>query len=271
MNNWVGSVILVGLVAGCDTPPDIHVRVFNFPREEADYRISTVLQGRRVAPAILAHVDPPFTSQPPVVAEPDTELRLSPSGPLPRFERVCFDVQRRGRWPEPVRSTRICTRFEKDKHLRQDVYFNWHFTCESGGGGDDCPLPAPNCRRLNERERSMLEAMTAAPTSEALADPSWGDEDTSAAAACAYECPAVVVVPVRSLPQPEPSAARDAATDAATDASAGDSALDANDERLDASDAGDASDRDQGPQCIPEDAAFDGADGADVLTCVVPP
>jgi len=172
MNKWVGSVILVGLVAGCDTPPDIYVRVFKFPREEADYRISTVLQGRRVAPAIQAHVDPPFTSQPPVVAEPDTELRLSPGGPLPRFERVCFDLQRRGRWPEPVRSTRICTRFEKDKHLRQDVYFNWHFTYESGGGGDDCPQPAPNCCRLNERERSMLEAMTAAPTSEALADPS---------------------------------------------------------------------------------------------------
>jgi hypothetical protein len=264
MSKWVAWLVLSMLVAACDDPPDIHVRVFNFPRTEADYRISTVLQGRRVAPAIQTHFDPPFTSQPPVVAEPDATLRLTPAGSLPRFERVCFDVQRRGRWPEPIRAARICTRFEKDKHLQQDVYFNWHFLCASGEGGDDCPLPAPNCRRLNDRERTMLESTTPAPTTEALADRSWGDEDTTSAAACAYECPAVVSVPARPLPQPE---ARDAAIDA-RDASDASDANAADEAGLDASDV---TDHDHGLQCLPEDAAFDADDAADVQTCIVPP
>jgi hypothetical protein len=263
MSKWVAWLLLSTFVAACDDPPDIHVRVFNFPRTEADYRVSTVLRGRRVAPAIQTHFDPPFTFQPPVVAEPDAVLRLTPAGPLPRFERVCFDVQRRGRWPEPIRAVRICTRFEKDKHLLQDVYFNWRFPCASGAGGDDCPLPAPDCRRLDDQERAMLESMTPEPMTEALADRSWGDEDTTSAAACAYECPAVVTVSVRPLPRPE---ARDAAIDArdASDASDANGAYDAG---LDASDV---TDQEHGPHCLPEDAAFDADDGSDTQTCIVP-
>jgi hypothetical protein len=109
----------------------------------------------------------------------------------------------------------------------------------------------------------MLESMTPEPSTEALADRSWGDEDTTSAAACAYECPAVVTVSVRPLPRPE---VRDAAIDArdASDASDANGAYDAG---LDASDV---TDHEHGPHCLPEDAAFDADDGSDTQTCIVP-
>jgi hypothetical protein len=289
MGHTLGYAGLAGVVAlcACDAPPDIHIRTFRTPRAEADYRVVTVLRGRRVHPVIETHFDPPFSTRPNDLSlRPfDVEMRLSPAGPLPAYEAVCFDVQRRGAWPEGVATARICTRFVEKKHLRQDVYFDWWPPCPAGEGNTPaCPLPAPNCRLLSTTERERLEQSTPPPAldrGDEVHDTSWGDppatgalvgrgatDSLAMATVCAYECPALSETEPRPLPAADARHA-DAALDAQPDApihGEDASALDARD-----ASAEDATDERPRPNYCVGDGGDDAGEDAEAGCVAVPP
>jgi hypothetical protein len=290
MGHKLGYAGLAGVVAlcACDAPPDIHIRTFRTPRAEADYRVVTVLRGRRVHPVVETHFDPPFSTRPNTLSfQPfDVEMRLSPAGPLPAYSAVCFDVQRRGAWPDPVATARICTRFVKDQHLRQDVYFNWWPPCppSSEAGALACPLPAPNCRLLSTPERERLEQLTPPPAvdrGDEVHDTSWGDSPSSAslvgsgstdslamATICAYECPSLTETEPRPMPVADARHA-DAALDAQTDVQVSEEDASETDAR-DASDEDAVDERPHTNYCV-ADAGGDAGEDGEAGCVAVPP
>ncbi|MDP3277423.1 MAG: hypothetical protein Q8Q09_19705 [Deltaproteobacteria bacterium] len=222
MKSWVGRVGVVGLgllSVACDTPPDIHIRVFHSPRTEADYRVTTVIGGLRYRPKDEQHFAPPFTlAMPPLPDVPNLTLRLTPARAFRESEPVCMDVQRRGRWPELLQTVRICTSFVANKHLVQDVYFDTVYGChrEPGDGPTsqfECPDVPPGCRRLTPAELARIEARVTPPPSGAqpLNDPEWGDplppapNEAPWVPPCAYECPPRDQQPPRQPPYVPPS------------------------------------------------------------------
>lgn len=193
-------------ICGCQRPTEIVVRVFHHPPTDADYRVVTVLGGRRVGTPVSAHANPPFSWRQPALA-PDLELRLQPLGASPTYDAVCFDVQRRGRWPEGSQTVRICTRFDPYHEVHQDVYFNWEALCIRANLGEvACPIAAPGCTRLSASALRELERATASPPrgTGTPQDTSWGDviaaPSTASDAPCAYECPSLANPPQRLRP-----------------------------------------------------------------------